>query len=354
MQKQLILGIETSCDETAAAIVSNHKKIIAHRVYTQLEDHIPHGGVVPEIAARAHVEKISPVVEACVKEAKISISEIDAIAATCGPGLIGGVMVGMVYAKSLAATLNKPFIAINHLAAHVLTPRLTFDIQFPYLCLLVSGGHTQFLLVKNAQEMETLGQTLDDALGECFDKSAKMMGLPYPGGPQIEKLASKCIEKESALEKFQLPRPLLGKDGCDFSFSGLKTAMRQYIENFQEGAIPETEASQLAYAFQIAITDTLTDRCKNAIMMAKDMSGIDVKSLAIVGGVAANQFIAKTFKSFTDSQHIQLYVPPPALCTDNGAMIAWAGQEKLALGLTDTLDFKATPRWPLGKVADNI
>ncbi len=353
MQKQLILGIETSCDETAAAIVSNDKDIIAHQVYTQLEYHIHHGGVVPEIAARAHVEKISPVVETCIKDADIDIKDIDAIAATCGPGLIGGVMVGMVYAKSLAATLNKPFIAINHLAAHVLTPRLISHIEFPYLCLLVSGGHTQFLLVKSAEDMKMLGQTRDDALGECFDKSAKMMGLPYPGGPEIEKLASKCVDIETALEKFDLPRPLSKTEGCNFSFSGLKTAMRQYIEGFPEGFILKENASQLAYSFQVSITDTLMDRCKNALLMAQDLTGEKTTRLAIVGGVAANQFIAETFKEFTKEQGIDLYVPPPVLCTDNGAMIAWAGQEKLALGITDSLDFKATPRWPLGKTADS-
>lgn len=353
MQKQLILGIETSCDETAAAIISNGKDIIAHKVYTQLEDHSPYGGVVPEIAARAHVEKISPVVQSCFEEANISPDDISAIAATCGPGLIGGVMVGMVYAKSLAATLNKPFIAVNHLAAHVLTPRLTTDIEFPYLCLLVSGGHTQFLLVKSAEEMETLGQTRDDALGECFDKSAKMMGLPYPGGPEIEQLAAKCHSPENAMKKYGLPRPLMGTKGCDFSFSGLKTAMRQHIESFPEGPVPEHEAAELAHAFQVTIADTLLDRCRNALQMAKTVMGEDIQRLAIVGGVAANRFLAECFQDFADGNHLNLYIPPAVLCTDNGAMIAWAGQEKLALGLVDELDFKARPRWPLGKQADN-
>ncbi len=349
MQKEYIIGIETSCDETAASIVSSDKEILSNIVYTQIEDHLKHGGVVPEIAARAHVEKISPIVKKSIEDAGIEKEQISAVAATCGPGLIGGVMVGMVYAKAMAASLNIPFIAINHLAAHVLTPRLTSNIEFPYLCLLVSGGHTQFLLVNNAETMETLGQTLDDALGECFDKSAKMMSLGYPGGPEIEKLAKACSDENKANEDYPLPTPLKGKLGCDMSFSGLKTAMRQHIEAFPEGAIPQEEAEILCASFQNVINQTLLDRCQNALEMAKKLSAQTIKNMAIVGGVAANQSIKASFEEFCALNDLELYVPPISLCTDNGAMIAWAGHEKFALGLTDSLNFKATPRWPLGK-----
>lgn len=348
----VILGIETSCDETAAAIIDSDRNILAHHVYSQMKTHRAHGGVVPEIAARKHVEKIMPVIETCLDEAGLKPSQLTAFAATCGPGLIGGVMVGMMAAKGMAAALDKPFIAVNHLEAHVLTPRLTSNLEFPYLALLVSGGHTQFLAVESATTMHLLGTTRDDALGEAFDKSAKMMGLPYPGGPEIEKLALKSNDREKE-KAYKLPRPFLGAKHADFSFSGLKTAMRQNIEAFPEGPIPETEAAALASAFQHCVVETIIDRCQYALELYKSHIGENCARLAVVGGVAANQYLAQQLADFSNTHNLTLDIAPPALCTDNGAMIAWAAHERYALGRVDTLDFKALPRWPLGKARKN-
>ncbi|MGE4314030.1 MAG: tRNA (adenosine(37)-N6)-threonylcarbamoyltransferase complex transferase subunit TsaD [Pseudobdellovibrionaceae bacterium] len=343
-----ILGIETSCDETAAAIVNGEGRILAHALYSQLTEHAGFGGVVPEVAARAHVEKITPILESCLAEAGLKPADLDAIAATSGPGLIGGVMVGMVAGKALAAALDKPFIAINHLEAHVLMPRLTDKIEFPYLALLVSGGHTQFLYVKSATEMTALGETIDDALGEAFDKSAKMMGLPYPGGPAIEALAGECPDLEAARSKYPLPRPLYGQKSCDFSFSGLKTAMRTHIENMQEGDIPREEAAALAASFQATCAEIVADRLKHALEKYEDIAGDKARRLALVGGVAANRMLFEALSLTAKEADLDIIAPPPKLCTDNGVMIAWAGMERFRLGLNDPLDFPARPRWSLG------
>ena len=342
-----VLGIETSCDETAVAIVNDKKDILGHVVYTQATEHLKHGGVVPEIGARAHVEKIDSVVKQCLKDANLSLKEIDAVAATCGPGLIGGVMVGSVYAKALAAGQNKPFIAVNHLEGHVLTPRLTDNLDFPYLCLLVSGGHTQFLHVQSLTEITLLGQTRDDAIGEAYDKFAKMIGLPYPGGPAIEKLATECTDTKNALENYPLPRPLMQTEGCDFSFSGLKTAVRNYIEQDKNTEIARNKVQDLAFSFQEAIVETVFDRTSNALSMLKD-DNLAAQCFAIVGGVSANKRLREALSTFLQSQDVTFHAAPLSLCTDNGAMIAWAGLERYKANLIDDISFRTRPRWPVG------
>jgi N6-L-threonylcarbamoyladenine synthase len=329
----LVLGLETSCDETAVGIVDEKRKIRANIVATQFEAHRPYGGVVPEIAARAHLDKIDDCVRAALKEADTNLDSIDAIAATCGPGLIGGVMVGAMTAKAIAAAKNKPFIAVNHLEAHALTARLTHDVAFPYLLLLVSGGHCQILLAKGVGDFQKLGGTIDDAVGECFDKSAKLLGLGYPGGPLIERAAQGGNENA-----FKLPKPLVGREGCDFSFSGLKTALRQIVEDSENLAAPD-----LAASLQKTIAEILADRVANALKM------IDTKPTALVvgGGVASNQKIRANLAALAAKNNLPFVAPPPALCTDNGVMIAWAGLEHFRLGQTDPLTFRARPRWPL-------
>ena len=344
-----ILGIETSCDETSVAIVSTKKEILAHQIYSQIETHRVHGGVVPEIAAREHLDRLDDMLKETMTEAKIGYEELSAIAATSGPGLIGGVMVGMMAGKTVAATYNKPFIAVNHLAAHVLTPRLTEKIEFPYLALLVSGGHTQFLLVRGVDDMVELGTTIDDALGEAFDKTAKMMGLPYPGGPYIEQLALKCTNPEAAIKKYPLPRPLHKQKNCNFSFSGLKTAICKYIDACPDGDIKENDAYDLAYAFQHTVVDIVKDRLNNALKTSQNMVAKPLTQMTIVGGVAANRFIFEAIKEVAQSHNIECVTPPLKLCTDNGAMIAWAGIELHQEGIAHPLSFPARPRWPLDK-----
>ncbi len=345
----IVLGIETSCDETAVAVVTDEKKILAHTIFTQIDIHKKYGGVVPEIAAREHLDRLDSMIVDTMKEAKISYEDLSAIATTSGPGLIGGVMIGMMAGKTISATYEKPFIAINHLSAHVLTPRLTNNIQFPYLALLISGGHTQFLLVQDVDNMIELGTTIDDALGEAFDKTAKMMGLPYPGGPYIEQLAQKCLNTENALKKYPLPKPLYKRDGCDFSFSGLKTAIGKYIQNVPEGDILQEDACDLAYSFQNTIVDILKDRLEHAIIMAAERSVTPLNQLVIVGGVAANRYIYESIKTTSEAHGFECITPPLNLCTDNGAMIAWNGIEYLQKGVSHPLSFPARPRWPLGK-----
>ncbi len=351
-----ILGIETSCDETAAAIVSDDRTIHANIVLSQLEEHRAFGGVVPEIAARAHIEHLDTLIRAAIDDAGLGFEDLDGVAATCGPGLIGGVMIGMMAGKSIAAARGLPFIAVNHLEGHALTPRLTDNIEFPYLLLLVSGGHTQILVAEDVGRYKRWGTTLDDAAGECFDKSAKIMGLPYPGGPELEKIAFDCKDPAKALERFPLPRPLINKPGktgheLDFSFSGLKTAMLNHVQQLPSGDLQRSDIAELAYAFQTAVAEVLTDRCRRAMERFIERYNPVNPALVVSGGVAANKTIRGALDNLAEEQGITAYAPPLELCSDNAAMIAWAGLERLQKGIAppsgDPLDFKAKPRWPL-------
>jgi len=343
-----ILGIETSCDETSASIVTGEGKILSNLVLSQLEEHRAFGGVVPEIAARAHLDHLDTLIKGALSDSGLSFNDLTAVAATSGPGLIGGVMVGMVAGKAIAAAQDIPFLGINHLEGHALTPRLTDpDIQFPYLLLLISGGHTQILVVEGAGQYKRWGTTLDDAAGECFDKSAKIMGLPYPGGPQVQKIAAKCPDPKAAKKRFPLPKPLKGREGCDFSFSGLKTAVRNHVEQLPAGDLKRDDITDLACTFQNTMAEVLKDRCNNAIARFKGTYGDKATTLVVSGGVAANTAIRAALNDLSETQNIHFYAPPLDLCQDNAAMIAWAGVERFRLGLIDTLDLKARPRWPL-------
>jgi len=347
----IMLGIETSCDETAVAVIRDDKTILANLVLSQLEDHRAFGGVVPEIAARAHMDHLDTLIKAAISDAKISFAELSGVAATCGPGLIGGVMVGMMAGKAISAAHGIPFIAVNHLEAHLLTPRLTNDLEFPYLVLLVSGGHTQILVAQGVGKYKLLGTTIDDALGECFDKAAKLMGLGHPGGPLVEKAASACKDKEAALKKFPLPVPMKGRAGCDFSFSGLKTAVRNHVEKLPHGTLNYSDVCELCFSFQETVAQIVADRCAHAITLFKANypSG---KALVVSGGVAANKRIRKTLGELADSHGMHCIAPPLELCSDNGAMIAWTGIERLKKNMSDTLDVPARPRWPLDPDAE--
>jgi len=335
-----VLGIETSCDETAAAVVAADGTILSNIVFSQLDEHSPYGGVVPEIAARAHLDHIEAVVRAALDESGIGWDGIDAIAATTGPGLIGGVIVGATVAKSLAMVRGKPFVAVNHLEGHALTCRLTDEVPFPYLLLLVSGGHSQILIVEGVGQYRRLGSTIDDAVGEAFDKTAKMLGLGFPGGPAVEAAA-----KSGDPVRFDLPRPLIGRPGSDFSFSGLKTAVRNTVEKLPD-PITAQDLADVAASFQAAVADVLADRMKNAIaeFHAAHPTG---DTLVIAGGVAANQAVRARLSTLTDKMGMRTVAPPLKLCTDNGAMIAWAGLERFRLGASDDLDAVCRPRWPL-------
>lgn len=335
----LVLGLETSCDETAVGIVDAERRIRAHQLVTQLAEHKPYGGVVPEIAARAHLDHLDGLIHAALGEAGATLGDLAGIAATSGPGLIGGVMVGAMTGKAMAAVRGLPFMAVNHLEAHALTARLTHDVAFPYLLLLVSGGHCQLLLVAGVGRYRRLGTTIDDAVGECFDKGAKLLGLGYPGGPLVERAA-----REGDPAAFPLPRPMLGRAGCDFSFSGLKTALRLLVE--KHAATPAFIADAAA-SFQAAIAAILADRTRHAFQRL-EAEGQTVTALVVGGGVAANLAIRETLTALATQQGVSFTAPPPALCTDNGVMVAWAGLERLRLGLTDPLSTGARPRWPLG------
>jgi len=339
-----VLGIETSCDETAVAIVEASAgsdpvgRILANVIYSQLTEHRRFGGVVPEIAARAHLERIDGLLADALTEAKLELGELDGIAATGGPGLIGGVMVGVMTAKALAFAHDKPFLAVNHLEGHALSVRLTEDVAFPYLLLLVSGGHCQLLTVRGPGDFTRLGTTIDDAVGECFDKTAKLLGLGFPGGPAIERLA-----RDGDPRRFALPRPMWRKPGCDFSFSGLKTAVRQAVEKLDPQ--DSRAIADLCASFQRTVGDVLADRCANALALAPS------STLVVAGGVAANLYLRGRLETVAAAHGARLVAPPVSLCTDNGAMIAWAGLEHLRLGHRDGLDFKPRPRWPLDAVA---
>ncbi len=339
-----ILGIETSCDETAAAIVvrsaTGHATILANVVRSQLDEHAAFGGVVPELAARAHVVYLDHIIAQACREAKLTLADVDAIAATAGPGLIGGVLVGLTTAKALAAALHKPLIAINHLEAHALTARLTDNVAFPYLMLLVSGGHSQFVLVRGVGDYQRWGTTIDDALGEAFDKVAKLLSLGHPGGPAVETIA-----KAGNPTRFKFPRPLLREDRLDFSFSGLKTAVRLQAEAI--APLSNQDVADIAASFQAAVAEIILVRSRAALTrLAEEQNGQNL-TLVVAGGVAANRTIAAALQQVADAMGATLIVPPIALCTDNGAMVAWAGAERYALGARDGLDFIARARWPL-------
>ncbi len=341
----IVLGIETSCDETAAAIVTDNREILSNVVLSQLETHAVYGGVVPEVAAREHLEHIDKIIAAALNDAELSFDDLDGVAATCGPGLIGGVMIGMMSAKAIAAAKNIPFIGINHLEGHALTARLTDNIAFPYLILLVSGGHTQILVAEDIGKYKRWGTTLDDATGECFDKSAKLMGLPYGGGVSVEKIAKSCEDPSAAIARFPLPSPLKGRKNCDFSFSGLKTAVRTHIDKLPEGDLDPKDIADLSYALQNKMADILADRCESAIKrFLQEYSG---DTLVVCGGVSANKTIKARLEDLVSKYDMNVNTPPLDLSGDNGAMIAWAGIERLKRGQNDPLDFKARPRWPL-------
>lgn len=339
-----VLGIETSCDETAASIVerdaSGRATILSNIVRSQLDEHAPYGGVVPELAARAHVSHLDHIIARAAETAGVKLGDVDAIAATAGPGLIGGVLVGLTTAKALAAALGKPLIAVNHLEAHALTARLTDGLAFPYLMLLVSGGHSQFVLVRDVGDYERWGTTIDDALGEAFDKVAKLLGLGNPGGPEVERQALTGDPR-----RFNFPRPLLKEDRLDFSFSGLKTAVRLAAE--QLAPLTDQDVADICASFQRTVAEIVATRARSALAKyAAELPGQPLR-LVVAGGVAANQAIGAALREVAGAAGATLVIPPIALCTDNGAMVAWAGAERLALGADDRLDFSARARWPL-------
>jgi N6-L-threonylcarbamoyladenine synthase len=348
----VVLGIETSCDETAAAVVERRAdgsgRILSDIVLSQTDDHAAFGGVVPEIAARAHVEALDGVVTAALREAGRTFADIDAVAATAGPGLIGGVIVGLSTGKAIALAAGKPLLAINHLEGHALTARLTDGTAFPYLVLLVSGGHTQFVSVEGVGAYRRLGSTIDDALGESFDKAAKLLGLAYPGGPEIERIA-----KAGNPKRFDLPRPMQGRAGADFSFSGLKTALRLAAE--AAAPLSGKDVADLAASFQAAIVDVVGDRVRHALAaFSAAHPSIEAPTLVVAGGVAANQALRTALQRQAFEHGFRFVAPPMRLCSDNGAMIAWAGAERLAFGTSDPLDAPARPRWPLDDAAPSL
>ncbi len=345
----IVLGIETSCDETAAAVVTDGREVRADLVLSQLDEHAPYGGVVPEIAARAHIDHLDGLIARAMDQAGLDFAALDGVAATAGPGLIGAVMVGLMTGKAIAAVHSLPLVALNHLEGHALSVRLVERVEFPYLLLLVSGGHCQLLIVEEVARYRRLGTTIDDAVGEAFDKAAKVLGLGYPGGPAIEQAA-----RDGRADRFQLPRPLKGRAGCDFSFSGLKTALLHLVrarEQAKGGVLTAGERADLAAAFQGAVIDVLLDRTRNAIQLfrARQPRG---DTLVVAGGVAANAALRARLQPLAEAGGLRLVVPPAALCTDNAAMIAWAGIERLQRGLSDGLDASPRARWPLDPEAE--
>lgn len=345
-----VLGIETTCDETAAAVVSANSDgtglLRSNVVMSQIAQHAAYGGVVPEIAARAHVETLDRIVGRAMQDAGMGFDQLDAVAAAAGPGLVGGVMVGLTMGKAIALAAGKPFIAINHLEAHALTPRLTDNIDFPYLLLLISGGHTQLVAVLDVGEYVRIGTTLDDAIGEAFDKVGKLLGLPFPGGPQIEQRAL-----AGQPERFELPRPMQGRDVADFSLSGLKTAVRHLVQS--QSSLSDRDVNDIAASFQAAVLDVVVDRTRVGIRHFRNRFGLP-RALIVAGGVASNRAIRQALLRLASESGLRLALPPPELCTDNGAMIAWAGAERFRLGLIDTFDFAARPRWPLDKDLQSV
>ncbi len=348
-----VLGIETSCDDTAAAVIRRTSdgacQILSNEVWTEHDDHAAFGGIVPEIAARSHVERLDQTIEKALCNAGVTIENIDAVAATAGPGLVGGVMVGLTTAKAISITHAKPLIALNHLEGHALSARMTEAAPFPYLLLLISGGHTQLIDVCSLGEYRRLGTTIDDAAGEAFDKTAKLLGLGQPGGPKVESAATGGRAK-----RFNFPRPLARRPGCDFSFSGLKTALREVAENFDP--LTGQDVADLAASFQFAAARHLSDRTENAMAMMEAEHGEDAKRLVVAGGVAANCAIKSTLHLLSESRGWQLISPPAKYCTDNGAMIAWAGAERLSAGFVkddgEALEMAPRARWPLAPPTD--
>jgi N6-L-threonylcarbamoyladenine synthase len=343
----IVLGIETTCDETAAAVVERLSdgsgKILSNIVRSQTEEHARYGGVVPEIAARAHVDLLDGIVDTAMREAGTGFAQLSAVAAAAGPGLIGGVIVGLTTAKAIAMVHNTPLIAVNHLEAHALTPRLTCALAFPYCLFLASGGHTQIVAVLGVGEYVRLGTTVDDAMGEAFDKVAKMLALPYPGGPQVERAA---LGGDST--RFAFPRPMLGRADANFSLSGLKTAVRN--EASRLGTLEPQDVSDLCAGFQAAVLESTADRLAVGLRLFHEQFG-PPRALVAAGGVAANQAIRGALQDVAAKAETTLIIPPPALCTDNGAMIAWAGAERLALDMIDTMDAPPRARWRLDESA---
>jgi N6-L-threonylcarbamoyladenine synthase len=347
-RETLVLGIETSCDETAAAVVARGPNgkghILSNVVRAQWEEHRRYGGVVPEIAARAHVECLDQIIAQAMHEAGVTFSELAAVAVTAGPGLIGGLLVGVASAKAIAMAHGLKFVAVNHLEAHALTVGLTEGLQPPYLLLLISGGHTQLLIVKGVGRYERLGTTIDDALGEAFDKTAKLLGLGFPGGPAVEKTAA-----QGKRGRFKLPRPMLGRTEAHFSFAGLKTAVRQQAQALVP--LKDQDIADLCAEFEAAVAESVSDRVRRAMEIAGERLPVGARHLVVAGGVAANQALRAALAHVAAREGYTLHVPPPALCTDNAAMVAWTGAERLALGLTDGFDVEARARWPLDPAA---
>lgn len=339
----LVLGIETTCDETAAAVVERQRdgsgKILSNIVRSQTDEHARFGGVVPEIAARAHVDLLDGIVDRAMKDASVDYAQLSAVAAAAGPGLIGGVIVGLTTAKAIAIVNDTPLIAVNHLEAHALTPRLTCALAFPYCLFLASGGHTQIVAVVGVGNYVRLGTTVDDAMGEAFDKVAKMLSLPYPGGPEVERAA-----RGGSATRFSFPRPMLGRADANFSLSGLKTAVRNEASRLTP--LEPQDIADLCAGFQAAVLDSTADRLSVGLKLFRERFG-PPRALVAAGGVAANQAIRGALQDVAAKAETTLIIPPPALCTDNGAMIAWAGAERMALGMTDTMDAPPRARWLL-------
>ena len=347
MKKQLtFLGIETSCDETAAAIIrensSGNGEILSNIVSSQVNEHKEFGGVVPEIAARAHVEKIDFIINKAITKSKINLNDIDGIAVTAGPGLIVCLTVGLSTAKAMAASLKKPLVAVNHLEGHALSPRIIKNLNFPYLLLLISGGHTQFLEVNNVNNYIRLGTTIDDAVGEAFDKTAKLLGIEFPGGPKIEEYA-----KKGDKTYFKLPLPIIDRGGCNLSFAGLKTAVLKISKNLKN----KKEKYHLAASFQKTIEEILYKKSLIAMNLFKKKYKNEKKAFVIAGGVASNIKIRKSLIDLSIKNNFEPVFPPVNLCSDNAAMIAWAGIERFKIGLKNKLDFPAKARWPLDEKA---
>lgn len=342
----LVLGIETSCDETAAAVVRDDRTILADVILSQISEHRAYGGVVPEIAARAHLDHLDGLISEALRQSGHRLQDMAAFAASAGPGLIGGLMVGATTAKALALVMDKPFIAVNHLEGHALSARLSPGIDFPYLLLLVSGGHCQLLSVEGPGAYRRLGATVDDAAGEAFDKVAKLLDLGYPGGPAVEqaaRLGNPC--------RFPLPRPMKGRPSCDFSFSGLKNAVRLLVREL--GQLTDQDKADMAASFQMAVSEAIADRTKRALELFEERHPC-CRQLVVAGGVAANSLLRETLRQTADQGGFTLTAPPLRLCTDNAAMIAWAGLERLQSGNSDPLDFAPRPRWPLDSQAERL
>ena len=346
-----VLGIESSCDETAVSIVRLKNEfdgeILSNIVFSQIDEHLPYGGVVPEIASRSHVESLGPLIDKALNEASLKLNNIDGIAATAGPGLVGGLIVGLTTAKGISLGAGIPLVGVNHLEGHALTPLLTNKVSFPYVLLLISGGHTQLILVKNLGEYIQLGTTLDDAVGEAFDKAAKFLGLGYPGGPALEK-----ISKKGSNIRFNFPRPLLKSHDCNFSFSGLKTSLIREVKEIEP--LTENDLADIASSYQQAIIDCLRKKSSRAISIAKEeYKDLNINYFVAAGGVASNKAIGKSLNELALRNNMEFVAPPIKFCTDNAAMIAWAGGLRLLNGQKDSLEISVKSRWPLNEMKIN-